>query len=489
MVFSVRIPQCGSDFGTSIILEWQITFHWLTLIFLQVLCLCLCAWMVPLRLLPGIINTALLIRQVRDAGGNVLQCVLLSRELILQDGFVRLSTADVQSRLEQSFARLQININLVRLGGSDKVRIGADSMQSTVMDKYNNVMYQVSRAFRDSWKLVNWCQHNIVMCLFCLHSQGAHGGLILRTVALNQYHRLLCSHILSFISPCAIVQVWTHHPGCIARALQASCSHFEICRGALVKVQIWIYVKYVNSTAQVTAWCVLSHSSCTANFWNFVWLSSHTFDRITTNATLVKFLSSDPDIKFLLEVLQPQIYYFESLLFFYSKRILKPSFCVCMFTGFLLKNNSQDATDGLNMLSKIFQEVITLRLLVYSLSEWGKLKYLILSWWSGTRSYDDRITSTKSVPLHYISSFGVQPQPECTTVLHYWLYLTMSICRLLGFFMLFCSVPQCLLQWTKWKGPDNSSTESQGTSCFVRYPFRSSYLLLQVISQPQSSKV
>ena len=39
-------------------------------------------WLVPLRLYPDLVNTACLVRAVRNLGGNLLISILLSRELV-----------------------------------------------------------------------------------------------------------------------------------------------------------------------------------------------------------------------------------------------------------------------------------------------------------------------------------------------------------------------------------------------------------------------
>ncbi len=50
---------------------------------------------VPLRLLADVINTTHLSRQARNAGSCALQAVLLTRELVLRDGFSRLTPQQV----------------------------------------------------------------------------------------------------------------------------------------------------------------------------------------------------------------------------------------------------------------------------------------------------------------------------------------------------------------------------------------------------------
>ena len=110
----------------------------------QVLCICLCAWLFPSRLLQSLVNTALLTRQSRNAGGHVLRCVFLSRELVLNVGFARLKIRDVKSKLDSSLAELEDSLTLLRLGGDNSVYQGADSISSSAMDAYNVIMYQVT---------------------------------------------------------------------------------------------------------------------------------------------------------------------------------------------------------------------------------------------------------------------------------------------------------------------------------------------------------
>ncbi len=44
--------------------------------------LCCCVWLVPLRLYTDLVNTACLVRAVRNLGGNLLISIFLSRELV-----------------------------------------------------------------------------------------------------------------------------------------------------------------------------------------------------------------------------------------------------------------------------------------------------------------------------------------------------------------------------------------------------------------------
>jgi hypothetical protein len=44
--------------------------------------LCLCVWLVPMRLYRELVNTACLVRAVRNLGGNVFLSLFLSRELV-----------------------------------------------------------------------------------------------------------------------------------------------------------------------------------------------------------------------------------------------------------------------------------------------------------------------------------------------------------------------------------------------------------------------
>ena len=85
----------------------------------------------------------MLSRQARDAGGGVLQCVFFARELVLQDGFSRLSPRKLSQRLQGSCTDLQRSVKRLRLGGDGVVHFGADTLVSPTMDKYQAVMYQV----------------------------------------------------------------------------------------------------------------------------------------------------------------------------------------------------------------------------------------------------------------------------------------------------------------------------------------------------------
>uniref|UniRef100_A0A7S0MNW7 Uncharacterized protein n=1 Tax=Cryptomonas curvata TaxID=233186 RepID=A0A7S0MNW7_9CRYP len=109
---------------------------------LLVLIVCLCAWLLPLRILPDLVNIAVLSRQARDAGGGVLQCVFFARELVLHDGFSRLSPQQLAQKLRGSCTDLQRSVKRLRLGGDGVVHFGADTLVSPTMDKYQAVMYQ-----------------------------------------------------------------------------------------------------------------------------------------------------------------------------------------------------------------------------------------------------------------------------------------------------------------------------------------------------------
>jgi hypothetical protein len=85
----------------------------------------------------------MLSRQARNAGGDVLQCVFLARELVLHDGFSRLSSQQLTQRLQDAFTDLKQSVRRMRLGEDGVVLVGADSIVSSVMDNYHSIMYQV----------------------------------------------------------------------------------------------------------------------------------------------------------------------------------------------------------------------------------------------------------------------------------------------------------------------------------------------------------
>jgi hypothetical protein len=117
-----------------------------------ILVLCCCVWLVPLRLFPGLINTARLVRVARSVGGDILLCVFLSRELALDDGFSRMNSSLMNANLRQSRRDITVTLDVLRFGGTDieegnTVAIGADSVSSAAMEQYKRIMYQVEPVF------------------------------------------------------------------------------------------------------------------------------------------------------------------------------------------------------------------------------------------------------------------------------------------------------------------------------------------------------
>jgi hypothetical protein len=112
--------------------------------------LCCCVWLVPLRLFPGLINTARLVRVARSIGGDILLCVFLSRELALDDGFSRMNSSLMNANLRQTRLDVNNSLDALRFGGTDMeeantVATGADSISSKMIDEYKRIMYQVEK--------------------------------------------------------------------------------------------------------------------------------------------------------------------------------------------------------------------------------------------------------------------------------------------------------------------------------------------------------
>jgi hypothetical protein len=105
--------------------------------------LCLCAWTVPLRLLSSVINTTSLSRQARNAGSCALQAVLLTRELVLRDGFSRLTARQAAEDLRRAQTNLLASVQQLRIGGG-RVSMGLDYLESPIIDQYKQTMYQAS---------------------------------------------------------------------------------------------------------------------------------------------------------------------------------------------------------------------------------------------------------------------------------------------------------------------------------------------------------
>ncbi len=105
--------------------------------------LCLVAWTVPLRLMSSVINTTHLSRQARNAGSCALQAVLLTRELVLRDGFSRLTARQAAADLRRAGDAMLASVQRVRVGGGRVVQ-GLDYIDSPVVDRYKQAMYQAS---------------------------------------------------------------------------------------------------------------------------------------------------------------------------------------------------------------------------------------------------------------------------------------------------------------------------------------------------------
>jgi len=144
-------------------MAWYFRANVYRLSLILILILCCCVWLVPLRLFPGLINTARLVRVARSIGGDVLLSVFLSRELALDDGFSRMNSSLMNANLRQSRRDITTSLDALRFGGTDveeanTVATGADSISSTAMDQYKRIMYQDGCPWRqsDDCSLESW---------------------------------------------------------------------------------------------------------------------------------------------------------------------------------------------------------------------------------------------------------------------------------------------------------------------------------------------
>jgi hypothetical protein len=131
-------------------LAWYFRANVYRVALVLILILCCCVWLVPLRLFPGLINTARLVRVARSIGGDVLLCVFLSRELALDDGFSRMNSSLINSNLRLSRKDITTSLDALRFGGTDveednTVATGADRISSKSMDQYKSIMYEVDQ--------------------------------------------------------------------------------------------------------------------------------------------------------------------------------------------------------------------------------------------------------------------------------------------------------------------------------------------------------
>jgi hypothetical protein len=111
-----------------------------------VLALCICLWLVPVRNYPYYINTANIVRGFRRTGGDVMQAVFTTKELIIADGVSRANTSSLFNALTELRKNLYSDSEAFRKGGfiaseRNTIRFGADQYNVAY---YNAVMYQVS---------------------------------------------------------------------------------------------------------------------------------------------------------------------------------------------------------------------------------------------------------------------------------------------------------------------------------------------------------
>lgn len=114
-----------------------------------VLGLCICLWLLPVRNYPYFTNTANLIRGVRRTGGDVMQAVFRTRELIIADGFSRANTSALYADLTELRVDLLNDCEAFRRGGyiaaeQNTISIGADQLN---IPNYNVLMYQVHELY------------------------------------------------------------------------------------------------------------------------------------------------------------------------------------------------------------------------------------------------------------------------------------------------------------------------------------------------------
>lgn len=101
--------------------------------------------MYPMRVLPDIKDMA----PITDHGGRrayiMQECVFLTRELILDDGYSRMHATELAQRLDGSLKRLRREHTAVRLGGDQGIVKGADVRFAS----HNKVMYDPGCMWRE----------------------------------------------------------------------------------------------------------------------------------------------------------------------------------------------------------------------------------------------------------------------------------------------------------------------------------------------------
>ncbi len=125
-------------------LAWYFRTSVYTVILSLVIIFCFCVWLVPQRIIHQLISTSLLMRFSRFSGVGISKSVFLIRELVLADGFARMSNAALAGHMEECKSDLVSAITGFRLGQQDDFIIeGADYIQSDVMSSYKDLMYKV----------------------------------------------------------------------------------------------------------------------------------------------------------------------------------------------------------------------------------------------------------------------------------------------------------------------------------------------------------
>jgi hypothetical protein len=125
-------------------LAWYFRTSVYTVILSMVLVFCFCVWLVPQRIIHQLISTSLLMRFSRFSSVGISKSVFLIRELVLADGFARMSNAALAGHVEECKSDLLSAVTGFRLGQQDGFNIqGADYIESDVMSSYKDVMYKV----------------------------------------------------------------------------------------------------------------------------------------------------------------------------------------------------------------------------------------------------------------------------------------------------------------------------------------------------------
>lgn len=131
--------------------SWHTRFDFSFVVLLLVLAMCIFSTVYPTRTLPDIQDMAPMIDFAGRRHYQLQVCAFLARELVLDDGFSRMTHEQLAGQLSLCLERLRVTYDAVRLGNAGQgvhnaIRVGADDRFSD----HNQVMYTPGCSWREA---------------------------------------------------------------------------------------------------------------------------------------------------------------------------------------------------------------------------------------------------------------------------------------------------------------------------------------------------